>query len=127
MAEETLPDNEGRLDGGRRVHFEPFQWHSNIPPHATVSATNAVDFADEVRDIAEGLGVVLQIIEIDEIDEDSVQPGGVPWPRVVDRRATGALLRLCVTSMAMLGAKAAQHADWMVDRIERTGGDGGAQ
>lgn len=126
MAEETLTDNEGRLDGGRRVHFEPFQWHANIPPQATVSATSAVDFADKVRDIAEGLGVVLQIIEIDEIDEDSVQAGGEPWPRVVDRCATGALLRLCVTSMAMLGAEAAQHADWMVDRIERTGGDGGA-
>jgi len=92
----------------RQVLFEPFKWHYGKVGHK--DAAN-LDFAGKVRDIAGGVQTILAILERDEIDSGCGDVDGKPWPRLIDSGHSGSLMRLCITSLEMLGDLAAEHGD----------------
>ncbi len=99
----------------RAVLFKPFAW-TDVPAQATVPAHAAACFADQARDIANGVSVLLSVLERDEIDAASEDEEGRPLPRLIGVCEAGWLWRLSITALKMLADEAQGQAEWLQAR-----------
>lgn len=101
-----------------------FSWHG-IPLHSFAPGPRAyeqAEFAAQVKDISHGLKDLLAIIEQDGLDKECTDASGQPLQLVLSQVATGNLMRLCVTTLGMLGDEAErriERARECADRGER--------
>jgi hypothetical protein len=98
---------------------EEFQW-TYVPEGSNVPAAMAAQFAGEVQDIAHGLGVVMGMLEQDDLADVGLDADGRPLPKLMGSVEAGRLQRLSITALKMLGDRAEAHAKIVREMAERS-------
>lgn len=80
----------------------------------------AADFAGQVHDMANGLAVVLRMLEQDDMADVCLGANGQPLPKLLCSASAGYLQRLCITGLQLLGDKAESHAEAVKEMAERS-------
>lgn len=88
--------------------LEEFKW-TYVPERSTVPAHMAADFAGQVQDVAQGLAVVLGMLEQDELAANSAGVDWQPLPKLLSSVNAGHLQRLCISGLQLLSDKAESH------------------
>ncbi|HMW21962.1 MAG TPA: hypothetical protein PKC59_00900 [Burkholderiaceae bacterium] len=104
------------------TRFEPFKWLSGAAPAEVLPAQLVVDLLNRTRDLAGGLGVVLAMLERDEIDVGSNDAQGRPLPRLFSPTDRGNLVRMSVAVCELISDTADQAIGDIGDLRDRMAG-----
>lgn len=116
MAGETVSRTPGTPESQpRRVMFKPFDWHSDDVRHRTILTRVSLDLSGKVRDVADGVRVVLRIAEADSLNGEYEEAEGdeLPSPRLLGVPETAQPMRMCIASLDMLTREAERFSDWV--------------
>ncbi|WP_164963955.1 hypothetical protein [Rubrivivax sp. JA1026] len=99
-------------DKGPKPLFRAFSWHNDdgAPVCWSVDGRDARNLAEEVRDVAAGAKVVMEIVEQDALDETFVDERGEPLPKLLSTQDLAALQRLSILALKQLTEKAEKLA-----------------
>jgi len=87
-----------------------------------VPSSLATELAGHARDIAGGVRVLLEVFERDEVDKDSLDARGSEIPPLFGPDHRGSLLRLAISSLALLETAGKRTQDEVFDLRELRGG-----
>ena len=97
--------------------FEPFEW---IAPdyQESLPSIHATGLASRARDVADGVAVLVEMFERDDIDGDFFDENDKPLRPVLGKVHRAELMRLAVASLRMLATESAALIDH-VDDVRR--------
>lgn len=96
-----------KADGSTKPLFEPFRWTDPATDQLHVEARALNQLIEKVIDVTDGVRAVMCVLEQ---DEHSSQDDA---PQLLDSVRQGALRRLGITSLLLLGDEATRLGDWV--------------
>lgn len=99
----TTDDSTANLSAS--AIFEPFQWHMEETENANLPGGAVMRLATAAHDVSRGAQTILEIIERDGLTGEGER-------RLFNDNVHGALLRMAITSLSMLGDKSDSIIEW---------------
>jgi hypothetical protein len=109
----TATENKGADAGSTGTQFKAFSWTDGEPAGELMPAAMLDHSVETTRNLAGGLGVVLAMLEREELDREVLDENGAPVAPFFNAPDRGNLLRMCIGICDVLR----DAADVTIDRM----------